>query len=91
MSCEVNFSSPLWKYSKNVQKVNVEGATIRDVFKGLEEMLPGLNRILLNDDGNPRSSIKVYLNNDDIEMLKRMDTNVPNGTQIFITPILTGG
>ncbi len=88
MRCRVNLASPLWKYSGNQAEFEIEGDTVRQVLSRLEEEAPGMKDILT---GPLRDAIRIYLNNDDIEMLEKMDTAIKAGDELYISPVLTGG
>lgn len=71
--------------------VDVAGGTVREVVTGLVETYPGLATNLLDDDGDVRKFVNVYLNDEDIRFLDRLETAVTEGDEVAILPAVAGG
>lgn len=71
--------------------VTVEGATAGEIVSGLVDAYPGLKSNLLDDEGNVRKFINVYVNDEDIRFLAKLDTPVVEGDEVAILPAVAGG
>jgi len=71
--------------------VRAEGATIGEVFEDLTRQFPGLGDRLLNDDGTMHKFVNVYLGDDDVRYLDKLDTKVSDDAVITILPAVAGG
>ncbi len=91
MAVEVKIPTVLRAQADGNTSVSVDGATVGDVFQSLVERFPGLRGNLLGDDGGMHKFVNVFLNDDDIRYLDRLDTKVSDGDEIAILPAVAGG
>ncbi len=71
--------------------VNVGGSTVGEVVDGLVSDYPGLSPNLLDDEGALRKFVNVYVNDEDIRFLDKLDTAVAAGDDVTILPAVAGG
>lgn len=71
--------------------VQQEGSTVGEVVNGLVQSFPGLRTNLLDDQGNVRKFVNVYLNDEDIRFLQQLETPVKEGDEVAILPAVAGG
>lgn len=68
-----------------------EGETVGQVLSRLQASFPGIEGQLLDEDGSLRRFVNVYLNDDDVRYLDRLDTKVGEGDVVSILPAVAGG
>jgi sulfur-carrier protein len=73
------------------RSVTAQGATLREVINDVEGKHPGFAGQLLEPDGQQRSFVNIYLNDDDVRYLKGLDTAVEEGDVVSILPAVAGG
>jgi molybdopterin converting factor small subunit len=71
--------------------VAVEGSTIGEVLGALQRVYPGMSGQLLTDQGSLHRFVNVYVNDDDVRYLDRLDTKVSEADTISIIPAVAGG
>ncbi len=71
--------------------MTVDGATVGEVLQALESTHPGLAGQVLTADGSLHRFVNVYLNDDDVRYLERLDTKVSDGDVVSILPAVAGG
>jgi molybdopterin synthase sulfur carrier subunit len=71
--------------------VPAEGATVGEVFDDLVRRHPGLRAQLLSDSGELHRHLNVFLNDDDIRYLGRLDAKVGEGDTLTLMPAVAGG
>ena len=71
--------------------VELSGATVGEVVTALVSEYPGLKTNILDDDGNVRKFVNVYVNDEDIRFLDKLDTPVAAGAEVAILPAVAGG
>ena len=71
--------------------VPVDGTTVAEVLERLVADHAGLKRHLLQEDGQPRPFVNLYLNDTDIRQLARTATPVRDGDLLSIVPSIAGG
>ena len=91
MSVSVRIPTTLRPLTGGRAEVEVEGADVCDVIRNLESAHPGLGARLLDEDGNLRKFVNVFVADDDIRFLDGLDTKVPDGAEVSIIPAVAGG
>ena len=71
--------------------VEVGGSTVGEVVEGLIAEYPGLEANLIDDEGAIRKFVNVYINDEDIRFLNKLDTQVTRGDEVTILPAVAGG
>ena len=71
--------------------VEAEGATVGEVFDDLIRQHPGLRAQLLTDEGALHRHLNVFLNDDDIRYLGKLDAKVGDRDTLTLMPAVAGG
>ncbi len=79
MSVSVRIPTTLRTLTGGQSEVSLEGSSVRDVLANLDGAHPGFADRLLDDDGNLRRFVNVFVADDDIRFLDGLDTPVPDG------------
>jgi len=80
----------LRKQTGGAKEVDAEGNTVRGVLDNLTEQFPGLREHLFADNELQRF-VNVYLNDQDIQYLDKLDTPVTSNDTVIILPAMAGG
>jgi molybdopterin synthase sulfur carrier subunit len=91
MSVSVRIPTTLRPLTGGQSEVSLEGSNVRDVITNLDGAHPGFADRLLDDDGNLRKFVNVFVADDDIRFLDGLDTTVPDGSEVAIIPAVAGG
>jgi molybdopterin synthase sulfur carrier subunit len=91
MSQKVRIPTPLRKLTNNEEIVVVNAATINEAIKELQARFPGIQERLMDEQGEVRRFINVYLNEEDIRFLQNQSTALKDGDEISIIPAIAGG
>src|SRR5438128_1712114 len=70
---------------------SAEGGTIGEVLDDLVARFPRLAGKLRNDDGSLHKFVNVYVNDDDVRYLEKLDTKVADADVVSILPAVAGG
>ena len=87
----VRIPTPLRKLTGDQAEVTVVGDDLRTVVANLNEAHPGLGDRLLDDDGNLRRFVNVFVRDEDVRFLDGLDTKVGDGDVVSIVPAVAGG
>lgn len=71
--------------------VEVEGATVAAALENLNGQYPGLRQQLMNDDGQLKSHVNVFVNDENIRDRQQTQTPLDRGDEILLVPALAGG
>ena len=91
MSQKVRIPTPLRKLTNNEEIVVVNAPTISEAIVELQSRFPGISERLLDEQGEVRRFINVYLNEEDIRFLQNKQTSLKDGDEISIIPAIAGG
>ncbi len=87
----VKIPTSLRTMTAGADRVEGNGATVRDVIDDLDARYEGLKSKLCDDQNRLRRFINVYANQDDIRFLDDLDTQMSDGDEISIIPAIAGG
>jgi molybdopterin synthase sulfur carrier subunit len=91
MSVLVRIPTPLQKLADDKSEVNVEAGTLREVVSQLAEKNEEFKTRLLDDSGELRRFVNVYVNEEDVRFLQKLDTPLKDGDEVSIVPAIAGG
>ena len=91
MSVTVRIPTTLRPMAGGKSEVEVEGSTVGDVLESLDAAHPGFSDRLLDDDGNLRKFVNLFVADDDVRFLDGLATPVPDGETVAIIPAVAGG
>jgi len=91
MQVRVRVPTPLRRFTGGKDEVSAQGESIRSVIEDLEHRHPGFKERLLDDKGELRRFVNIYLNGDDIRFLDQLNSHVKDGDDISIVPAIAGG
>ena len=91
MPKKVRIPTPLRKLTNNEELVEVNAATIGDAITELQSRYPGIGERLVDENGEVRRFVNVYVNEEDIRFLKNKQTPLKDGDEISIIPAIAGG
>lgn len=83
--------TPLRKFTEQKSKVNVGGNTVKESIDNLVKDYPELKKNLLEENGNIRGYVNIFVGEDDIRDLQQGETTVSDHTTISIIPAIAGG
>jgi sulfur-carrier protein len=91
MTVSVRVPTILRSYTGGDAVVTAESGTVREVISHLDAAFPGIAGRLLDDSGQLRRFVNVYVGDEDVRLAKGLDTDVPEGTQVSVIPAVAGG
>ena len=91
MAVTVRIPTTLRPLSGGASTVEVDPGSLSDVIKALDAAHPGFADRLLDDEGNLRRFVNVFVDDDDVRYLDGLATNVPDGQTVSIIPAVAGG
>ena len=91
MSVSVRIPTILRTYTGGDSEVSAEGANLGEVLDHLDASYAGIKGRILDEQGQLRRFVNVYVGNDDVRFLDNLATPTPDGTQISVIPAVAGG
>ena len=87
----VRIPTPLQKLANNQAEVNVEASNLRQAVEQLASQNEEFKTRLLDDSGELRRFVNVYVNEEDVRFLQKLDTPLKDGDEVSIVPAIAGG
>ena len=91
MPKKVRIPTPLRKLTNNEELVEINAANVGDAITELQARFPGIGERLVDEKGEVRRFVNVYVNEEDIRFLKNRETPLKDGDEISIIPAIAGG
>jgi sulfur-carrier protein len=91
MAVLVRIPTPLRALTKGAAEVHADGSTVTDLIEALERQFPGLKERLVEEGGQLRRFVNIYINQEDIRFLQGATTSLKQGDEVSIVPAIAGG
>ena len=91
MGAVIRSPGPLRRITDNQDKVTVEDGSLAATIETLESRFPGIQDRLLDENGNLRHFVNIYVNGEDVQFLDNLETVIKDGDEVSIVPAVAGG
>ncbi len=88
---KVLIPTPLRKLTADQDTVTADADSVATLMAALEAQHPGIGGRLMDEEGNLRRFVNLYLNGEDIRFLQGKDTALKEGDELSIVPAIAGG
>ena len=82
---------PLRSLSGGEAAVPVDAGDLRSAIAALDAKYPGFRGRLLDDEGEPRQFVNLFLNDEDVRLGEGLDSALRESDEIAIVPAVAGG
>ncbi|MBN9349219.1 MAG: molybdopterin-synthase adenylyltransferase MoeB [Chitinophagaceae bacterium] len=83
--------TPLRKFTNGQSKLETKGSTVKENIDDLVLSFPDLKKNLIDENGNIRGFVNIFVGDDDIRNLQQGNTPVKPETTLSIIPTIAGG
>ena len=91
MATTVRIPTPLRRLTNGQDKLEIESANVSEMIDSMESEFPGFKERLLDENGELRYFVNIYLNGEDVRFLEGVATPIGSGDEISIVPAVAGG
>ena len=91
MAITVRIPQPLRGLTGNLSTVDASGSDLSGCIANLEAAYPGMQQRLMDETGQLRRFVNVYVNGDDVRFLDGLGTALKDGDEVSIVPAVAGG
>ena len=91
MAVTVRVPTTLRALTAGASEVEVSSGTLADVLDALESSHPGFRNRILDEAGELRRFVNVFVSDDDVRFLDGLRTDVADGSIVSIVPAVAGG
>ena len=91
MSVMVRIPTPLRRMTNGESKVEMESSNLGELVEKLDGAYPGFKDRLVDENGELRYFVNIYVNGEDVRFLDGLGTAISSGAEISIVPTVAGG
>ncbi|HEX7287375.1 MAG TPA: ubiquitin-like small modifier protein 1 [Candidatus Angelobacter sp.] len=93
MAITVRIPSYLAAFAEGRNSLSVESTpgTVRDLLRALWQLHPALQDRIVDEQGEIRQHINIFVDGEAIRHLQGMDTSVPQSAEVMVVPAVSGG
>ena len=91
MAVTVKIPTPLRNLTADQDTYAADPSDLRGIVASLETAFPGMRERLLDDGGELRRFVNVYVNGEDVRLLDGLTTSLKDGDEVSIVPAVAGG
>lgn len=91
MSVSVRIPTILRTYTGGEAQVSADGAVLSEVLDSLDGSYPGIKGRIIDEQGELRRFVNVYVGNEDVRFLEGLGTATSEGAEISVIPAVAGG
>jgi molybdopterin converting factor small subunit len=91
VAIEIRLPNVLRQYAGGQATVNARGDNLREALEDLVLQFPQLKGQVITDDGQLHKFVNVYVGDDDVRYLEKLDTKLSGDATISILPAVAGG
>lgn len=88
---EVRVPAPLRSHTGGEKVVQGDGSTVAELLDDLDRRYPGVRTGLFEPTGELRRFVNIYVNDEDIRYLGRLEAPLADGDTVSILPAVAGG
>ncbi len=91
MAVTVKIPTPLRTLTNNDDSCEIDASDLAAVVTALEATYPGMQERLLDEGGEIRRFVNIFVNGEDVRFLNGLTTTLDTGDEISIVPAVAGG
>jgi molybdopterin synthase sulfur carrier subunit len=91
MSVTVRIPTTMRPLAGGAKQVDVPAGSLGEIIEALEAAHPGLRDRLLDENGDLRKFVNIFVDDDDVRYLDGLETRVGEGITVSIIPAVAGG
>jgi sulfur-carrier protein len=91
MAINVRIPQPLRNLTGNLPTVSAGGDTLLACITDLDATYPGVRERVMDEAGQIRRFVNVYVNGDDVRFIDGLATPLKDGDEVSIVPAVAGG
>lgn len=91
MGVTIKIPAPLQKLTQGRGELEVEAATLRELFNSIEEDNKGFKPVVVTENGEIQRYAAVYVNEQNVRYGQNLDTPLKSGDEVIIVPLAHGG
>ncbi len=88
---KVTFTTALKRFYPDLDTLHISGSSVAEIVEGLDQKHPGLRDYLVDESGNLRQHVNIFIGNELIRDKEHLRDKVRIEDDIYIMQALSGG
>ena len=88
---QIRIPMPLRKLTNDTDVVSTDAASLADAVERLEADYPGIKERIVDETGEIRRFVNIYVNGEDVRFLDNLKTPLKPSDEVSIVPAVAGG
>ena len=88
---QIRIPMPLRKLTNDADIVSTDATTLGEAVDGLEAQYPGIKDRIVDEAGEIRRFVNIYVNGEDVRFLDNITTKLNANDEVSIVPAVAGG
>ena len=88
---KLKFTAALKRFFPTLEELEISGITVAEVLTKVENKYPGISTYLLDERGEVRQHINIFVQGELIKDRKTLQDKITENDEIFIFQALSGG
>ena len=88
---QIRIPMPLRKLTNDVDVVSLDAPPVGAAVDGLEAKYPGIKDRIVDEAGEIRRFVNIYVNGEDVRFLDNITTKLNANDEVSIVPAVAGG
>ncbi len=91
MSVLVRIPQPIRRITNGLGTVELNAVNLMECLNELERKFPDVKGRVLDEQGQLRRFVNIYVNGEDVRFLQNLNTPLKPGDEVSIVPAIAGG
>jgi molybdopterin synthase sulfur carrier subunit len=91
MAVTLRLPGALRQWADGQKLIEVQSESVGDAIQALCTQYPDIGERVLDESGQPRRFVNLYVNGDDVRLLQGAETPLSDGDEVVIAPAVAGG
>jgi sulfur-carrier protein len=91
MAVTIRIPGALKEWTEGQRLVKVDSASVGEAVRDLCTTYPAVGERVLDELGEPRRFVNLYVNGEDVRLLNGTKTPLSDGDEVVIAPAVAGG
>lgn len=91
MAVTVRLPGSLQQWTEGKRLIEVHSDSVGEAIRALAEEYPGVGERVLDETGQTRRFVNIYVNGEDVRLLQGAETPLQDGDELILAPAVAGG
>ena len=91
MTVTIRIPTTFREFTKGSSVISSDGSTLNQLLENIKTEYPDFVNRVLDEEGNLQRFVNIFLDDEDIRFLGKLETKLEDGQTVSIVPAVAGG